>query len=859
VSASIQTRTTLVLGLLAAASFALATWLIQQKAGAAQARAAERELAALGEAQAGRIQRLAEVPLVMSRALAAAARSEIASGSPDRARMVETVRQHALSDPGSLGYWIEFEPNGLDGLDAQTPPNDALATTDSGRVSIYWVRDGAGQLTSESSTGADNDTDLTEEDYYAAARQRGAEMMFEPYLYEVLGEQVLMTSLMVPVMVEGQHRGVAGADLSLQGMQAALGEVRPFERGVLRLFSPTGKVMAAPETDRLGQDWTDPFLAESLSRLGRGERVPHRAIDAAVGGEALQLFLPFRVGLGSDVFVLQVSAPVEVVMAGVAEVRNRILLIGVLSVLVLVAAVWLILRRLVGQPLGGVVRAVQAVAGGDLDYRVPQGRDDEVGAVARALVRMQTDLKTRIESERVIARENQRVRIALDSAGVALLISDADDRIVYANPALRALLAKRGNALSSGLGRSLPTVLDGSMFTAIAPADALQDGSQELRIGGLVIAQTRAPVLDADGRRSASVTEWRDRSDEVALEAALATSIAAAGRGELDRPVDLGASEGFLRGLGESCNTLLNTLSAAIDDVERMLGRLAAGDLRERIALRHQGVFGRMAENANRTADALAGILGEVRQSVDAINTAAGEIAAGNADLSSRTEQQAAALEETAASMEELTSTVRGNAENARSANQLAIGAGDVAERGGRVVREVVDTMGQINAQSRKIGDIIGVIDGIAFQTNILALNAAVEAARAGEQGRGFAVVAGEVRTLAQRSAAAAREIKGLISETVQKVDSGSQLVDSAGTTMAEILSAVKRVTDIMGEISAASAEQTAGIEQVSATVTHMDEATQQNAALVEEATAAARSMEDQAGRLAQNVARFRL
>jgi methyl-accepting chemotaxis protein len=202
---------------------------------------------------------------------------------------------------------------------------------------------------------------------------------------------------------------------------------------------------------------------------------------------------------------------------------------------------------------------------------------------------------------------------------------------------------------------------------------------------------------------------------------------------------------------------------------------------------------------------------------------------------------------------------VRGNAGNARSANQLAIGAGDVAERGGSVVRRVVDTMGEINAQSRKIEDIIGVIDGIAFQTNILALNAAVEAARAGEQGRGFAVVASEVRSLAQRSAAAAKEIKQLISDTVERVGSGSQLVDSAGATMAEILSAVKRVTDIMGEISAASAEQTSGIEQVSATVTHMDEATQQNAALVEEATAAARTLEDQANQLADAVARFKL
>jgi methyl-accepting chemotaxis protein len=318
-------------------------------------------------------------------------------------------------------------------------------------------------------------------------------------------------------------------------------------------------------------------------------------------------------------------------------------------------------------------------------------------------------------------------------------------------------------------------------------------------------------------------------------------------------------ADGSNPALASLVNGLIDTLDQNISAVSRAMQALAHGDLRISVEGHFEGAFAQLQTDINSTISALRQMLGEIQTATDAIDSAASEIASGNADLSSRTEQQAAALEETAASMEELTSTVRGNAETARSANQLAIGAGDVAERGGKVVRQVVDTMGQINQQSRKIEDIIGVIDGIAFQTNILALNAAVEAARAGEQGRGFAVVAGEVRTLAQRSAAAAREIKGLISETVQKVDSGSQLVDSAGTTMAEIVSAVKRVTDIMGEISAASAEQTAGIEQVSATVTHMDEATQQNAALVEEATAAARSMEDQAGRLAQNVARFRL
>ncbi|HJV52378.1 MAG TPA: methyl-accepting chemotaxis protein [Noviherbaspirillum sp.] len=249
----------------------------------------------------------------------------------------------------------------------------------------------------------------------------------------------------------------------------------------------------------------------------------------------------------------------------------------------------------------------------------------------------------------------------------------------------------------------------------------------------------------------------------------------------------------------------------------------------------------------------------EIKQSADTIDTAAREIAAGNADLSARTESQASSLEETASSMEELTSAVRQNADNAQQANQLAASASEVAAKGGEVVEQVVETMESIKDSSRRIADIIGVIDGIAFQTNILALNAAVEAARAGEQGRGFAVVAGEVRSLAQRSAAAAKEIKDLIGDSVDKVEAGGRLVETAGSTMAEIMTSVRRVTDIMGEITAASQEQSAGIVQVNQAVGQMDEVTQQNSALVEEAAAAAQSLRDQSARLARLVAGFTL
>ncbi|MGK5061080.1 methyl-accepting chemotaxis protein [Janthinobacterium sp. LB3P112] len=285
---------------------------------------------------------------------------------------------------------------------------------------------------------------------------------------------------------------------------------------------------------------------------------------------------------------------------------------------------------------------------------------------------------------------------------------------------------------------------------------------------------------------------------------------------------------------------------------------IAAGDLAVQVTT-HRGDQHSLLYAMQIMQQNLAQAVGEIRESIDTIATASGQIATGNHDLSSRTEEQASSLEETASSMEELTSTVKQNADNARQANQLALSASNVALKGGEVVAQVVGTMGSINESAKKIVDIIGVIDGIAFQTNILALNAAVEAARAGEQGLGFAVVASEVRNLAQRSAAAAREIKELITHSVDAVDTGSKLVEQAGATMEEIVESVKRVTDVMSEITAASQEQTSGIEQINQAITQMDTVTQRNAALVEEATAAAESLQDQAASLVQVVSIFRL
>jgi methyl-accepting chemotaxis protein len=393
--------------------------------------------------------------------------------------------------------------------------------------------------------------------------------------------------------------------------------------------------------------------------------------------------------------------------------------------------------------------------------------------------------------------------------------------------------------------------------TLIAEATrrALADPLQENRASVNYLFGTVAPVANAVDNRMTDLARLKEQNAQTA--ALDATALYESSRTMMLVLVLGSAAAGI--GLGVLITrSLTRQLGGEPAYAGAIASAIAAGDLSVAVDLR-QGDNNSMLFAMKTMRDSLAGIVGQVRSGTDTIASASSQIASGNLDLSSRTEEQASSLEETASSMEELTSTVKQNADNARQANQLASSASEVAERGGAVVSKVVDTMASINESSKKIVDIIGVIDGIAFQTNILALNAAVEAARAGEQGRGFAVVASEVRTLAQRSAAAAKEIKRLIDDSVSKVDTGAKLVDHAGATMDEIVSSVRSVTAIMSEITAASQEQTAGIEQINMAVSQMDQVTQQNASLVEEAAAAAEAMQDQAAKLAQVVAVFRL
>ncbi|MGE4279944.1 MAG: methyl-accepting chemotaxis protein [Magnetospirillum sp.] len=356
---------------------------------------------------------------------------------------------------------------------------------------------------------------------------------------------------------------------------------------------------------------------------------------------------------------------------------------------------------------------------------------------------------------------------------------------------------------------------------------------------------------------AARVQDEAQRRNEAAIVAEVAALAKAASEGDMERRIETSGMDGFLLTLCQSVNSMVGRTGHALNEVAQVLGALATGDLTKRITGDYDGIFGRLKTDLNQTAAKLSTIVGTIDQATKTITTSASEVAAGSQDLSERSEQQASALEETAASMEELAATVRQNAANAQAADQLAADARQVAANGGQVVTDAIAAMGRIESSSKKIEDIVGMIDEIAFQTNLLALNAAVEAARAGEAGKGFAVVAQEVRNLAQRSAEASKEIKGLIAESSTQVRSGAELVKSAGDTLADILGSVKRVADIVAEIASASGEQASGIDQVNSAVSQMDEMTQQNAALVEESAAAAQSLAHAAEGLEEQMAFF--
>jgi len=547
--------------------------------------------------------------------------------------------------------------------------------------------------------------------------------------------------------------------------------------------------------------------------------------------------------------------------------RNHFManLAGIAAILALAAFAWRLVERRIVKPIMDAQRAAARIAKLDLDSPVPFRGGDELGKLLKSLDEMRQDLRRRIDAEREIAAENSRVRNALDSSSSGMIILDVEDRAVYVNPAAtRMILAaeshlrqqQAGFVAANIIGTCVGTLLGVDTRPGATTAHGDPSIAGRITSGDFDFQLVANPVIH-EGRRVGTAIEWLDRTSETHFRHGLRNIAQKAAAGILSERMAIDASKAGLLETANIFNTLMDVMTHAFAEVQRTLSALASGDLTVRSSARLLGSFGELNDDANAAAEALAATIREVRDVVVAINDAAAEIASGNLDLSKRTEQAAASVEETAAAMEQMTTTVKQSADHAQHATQVATRAAEIAMQGGDIVERVVRVMRDIEGSSRRMADITTTIDGIAFQTNILALNAAVEAARAGEQGRGFAVVAGEVRTLAQRSATAAKEIAQLINDSVTMITEGASVAENAGNNMREIVGSSRQVADIIGEITAATVDQARGLAEVNHTVTQMDQTTQANSALVEEMAASAQAMRDQAKQLSAVVSRF--
>ena len=537
-----------------------------------------------------------------------------------------------------------------------------------------------------------------------------------------------------------------------------------------------------------------------------------------------------------------------------AEHEGKVVIWAIIAVSIVASifgliASWLLVRAL-AQPLTQMAGGISEMAKGN-DVEIPcLGNGDELGTLARSL-------------DEVLQRglEATRLRQALDRCNTMMMVANRNHDIVYVNPALVNHLGKFESAIradlpgfSSGnlIGTNIDTFHKNPSHNRSIVEGLRTTHEVDVKVGGRRLHLIINPVMNESGTLLGTVVEWADQTEDLTMRDSIDQLIRAVKDGDFEQRIDLaGVGEGH-RELVGGMNALTEVVDNATSELGTILAAIAEGDLTKRISTDYQGRFGELKDNANQTAERLGEIVGQIQTATGEVSNAASEISTGTEDLSNRTEQAASNLEETAASTEEMAATVKQNADNAKNASELAGGADLAAKTGGEVVGQAVEAMAGIDQSAQKITDIIGVIDEIAFQTNLLALNASVEAARAGEAGKGFAVVAQEVRQLAQRSAQAASDIKTLIQDSNGQVKQGVELVNRAGETLSEIVASIGKVAGIVNEISSASQEQAIGVQEINGSVSSMDEMTQQNSALVEQSSAAARTLNDQATKLAE-------
>jgi len=816
---SVAARLMLGTGLLALACFTFTAVVIYWRSSEALSTSAQDMLREVARHEARNISSELELGFDTAASLANALRTQHTDPRFSRETAAVVLREQLRAHKDWLGISSTWEPDAFDGKDS------AFADTEghdfSGRFMAYWSWQN-GTLVRE--TLRDYDVPGVG-DWYLKSRNTHRPNVIEPYVYPLAGVDTLMTTLSTPIMDGERFLGTVNVTLALDALQKRIAQLHPLGVGEASLLSPAGAVMASADASEVGKIRDDADTRKVLDVTRKGEVIADQI--SVRGVDSLRVVVPLRLGDAPEVFALGITVPTSHVMAPARSLLMVIVVVGLLSAALLCAALFLLIRRQVLAPLAEAVRVSSAVASGRLDSRIEPRRMDEMGQLLQSMGHLQNQLRSVIDAQGEMATRHDQGEMGYRME--ASTFPGDYGRMVAGTNALVAAHVQVQRQLVEVMSR--------------------------YAVGDMTVDMPALPGEKAAISDAMVVT----KRNLQAINTQILALAQAAAAGDFSKRGDAQAFSHDFRGMVDGLNALMQTTDTNLAELSRLLRAIAAGDLSIRMVGDFKGVFAQMRDDADATVDQLTAIVGRIQHSSGAINLAASEIVAGNDDLSRRTEQQAASLEETAASMEELTSTVRQNADHARKADELVQSTARVAGQGGEVVAQVVTTMAGIETSSRRIADIISVIDGIAFQTNILALNAAVEAARAGEQGRGFAVVASEVRTLAQRSADAAREIKSLIEDSVGQVEGGAVMVRRAGTTMEEIVASVQQVTQIMAEISAASQEQSAGIEQVSQTVIQMDEATQQNAALVEEANAAARSMESQSQALQGAVAIFKL
>lgn len=510
----------------------------------------------------------------------------------------------------------------------------------------------------------------------------------------------------------------------------------------------------------------------------------------------------------------------------------------------------LLLHRAIVRPLDDAIAFARQIADDRLDgVLVARNPHDEIGALASALGQMQASLRQRIEGERRIARENARVRQALDAVAANVMVGDAEGMVVYANDALLDNFSGAGIETGELVGGNVDA-LDaqvGELFATAARTRTVQVA--EVGLGDTRFLLQLRPVVN-DGQLLGVAMEWRDRRLERVVEHEVSALVTRAAQGHLEHRIPMEGKTGFLRQLADSINQLLASMQSRLAETTRVMGAFARGDLRERMRGDHRGVYAQLHESLDAAIGQVGGIVGGIQHAAAQVRASADEMASGTANLSERTERQASDVSEAMALMTSVSGAVQENIGRTRDSLAIAGAASDAARRGREVSTAAMGGMEHIRGSSRRIVEIVATVDSLAFQTNLLALNAAVEAARAGSHGRGFAVVASEVRSLAQRSSDAAREIRGLVTGSLNEVESGARLVDSTVTTMQEILDRVQQVAEVMGDINTASGRQGQALDSLDRLLRQIGQSTEQNAALAEESSAAANSLLEQAGHL---------